>query len=434
MNNNQPLIHFNPKLPRLSESEKKVLKLLVEAGELIAPLYLEQEKQAKDISQEEIEKAAKKDPELLSPYTFVENANGQLVATPYHIKYEKFLKPIAEKLNKASKITDDKGFGKFLKLQAKALLDGTYEKAIAAWLNIKPYTLDIQIGPLQHFDKELFKGKAAYQAWVGVLDVEGTKRLFNYKNVILSTRRNAIIPGDRVENYEKVKTKVDEVILFSGHMARTRFIGINLPMNLTLYKKYGSEVTLFNQANDIRMKEQTMPIFKKIFSPDFRSGFSSEDIRRASLRYVAFHEIAHNYLYYRNAFRNLQDLLPIIYELCATLLGMRIAGSLLLKEVITSKQLESMIIAFICRSYYLMEKSKVNKSVINYARSGQIFINYMVENEALKKYKGLTIPNFMKIFVSIHDLSYTLEHLLSSGSRKDAENFIKKYSNLKNTY
>src|SRR3989338_8992111 len=100
MSNNQPLIEFNPKLPKLSKNEKDVLKLLVEAGRLIVPLYLEQEKQVKTtIGKEEIEQAGKKDPSVLSPYTVVEKKDGKLVATPYHIKYEKFLKPIADKLN-----------------------------------------------------------------------------------------------------------------------------------------------------------------------------------------------------------------------------------------------------------------------------------------------------------------------------------------------
>ena len=66
--NNQPIIQFNPKLPRLSASEKATLKLLVKAGKLIAPIYLEQENQAKiGLSKEEIKKAGKKDSSILSP-------------------------------------------------------------------------------------------------------------------------------------------------------------------------------------------------------------------------------------------------------------------------------------------------------------------------------------------------------------------------------
>lgn len=430
MKNDLPLIKFNPKLPRLSEGEKKVLKLLVEAGELIAPLYLEQERQAKVVSKGEIEKASKKNPDILLPYTVVEKVNDELVVTPYHIKYADYLKPIADKLNEAADIIYHKAFKRALKLQAKALLDGSYEEATIAWLKMKPYILDISIGPFEHFDPELFYAKAAYQCWVGVVDSEGTKRLNNYKTITLSASRKALIPRERVDNLDKVKAKTIDVILFSGLMARTQFVGVNLPMNLNIIEKYGSEVTIFNQPNDLRMKEQIIPTFNKIFSPGFRQGFDSEDLRRGSLRYVALHELAHNFLYYKNAFKNLQDLLPPLYELSATILGIRMAGSLLLKDRITNKQLESMIVAFICRSFYLMEKSKDSKYIINYALGGAIFINFMLKSGALKQFHGLAIPNFMKIFVSLHDLLYKLEHLLSSGTRKDAAAFIKKYGKL----
>lgn len=428
---NEPLIEFNPKLPKLSKSESKVLKLLVQAGKLIAPIYLEQEKQAKiKIDRQEIEKAAKKDAAILSPYTLIEKINGKLVSTPYHIKYAKLLKPIAEKLGEAAKISDNKAFSKALRVQAKALMDGSYEKATAVWLKLKPYIIDFSIGPLYHFDSQFFFGKASYQSWVGVLDIEGTKRLNNYKSTTLGATRKAIVPGERIENLEKVKAKtIDEVIL-SGILARSKFVGLNLPMSVDLVEKYGSEVTIFNQVNDLRMKVEIIPNFKKLFLPAFRAGFKHDDLRRGSLRYVALHELAHNYLYYKNSIKNLQDLFPCIYELAATVLGLRMAGTLLLKDRITSKQLESMIVTFICRSFYLLEKSENNKSMVNYALGGVIFINFMVEKGALKHEKGMLVPNFTKIFVSLHELSYKLEYLLSLGKRKDAEAFIQKYGRI----
>lgn len=436
----EPLIEFHPKLPKLSKNQKAVLKLLVEAGKMIVPIYLEQENQLKQsdnfypkgVTEEEIEKAAKKDPTILSPYTVVEKINGEIKSTPYHIKYAHFLRPIADKLLEASKITENREFGKFLKLQVEALTNGNYEEATAAWLKMKPYILDISIGPVEHHDDRLFFNKASYQSWVGVLNMEGTKKLNYYKSLVLSAQRKALIPEQRMENSQQVKAKIDDVVLFSGHMARTKFVGVNLPMNLDWVQKYGSEVTLFNQMNDMRLKGQIVPSFHKMFTSAFRKGFRVEDLRRGNISYIALHELAHNYLYYKNAAKNLGDLLAPIYELSASVLGMRMAGPLLLRDVIDDKQLESMIVAFVCRSYYLIDKSKNGKAWANYALGGAIFINFLLESGALKQHKGFIILNFMKIFVSLQDLLYLLEGLLSSGTRKDAEIFIKKYGQLKN--
>lgn len=435
---NQYTIQFNPKLPKLSKNEQAVLKLLVEAGRLIAPIFAEQEKlfeengsfYPKGTSKAEIDQAIKENPAILSPYTVVEKIDGKIVAIPYHIKYAQLLKPVIEKLNRASRITDSREFSRFLRLQAKALLEGTYEAAIAASIKTKTYILDVYIIPVEHNDDAVFFAKAAYQAWVGVLDIEGTQRLNSYKSTVLSVSRRSLLPHERIDSPHPVKTKTIDEVLLAGFVAKSKFVGLIVPMNFALVAKYGSEFTIFNQVNNLRLKEQILPTFKKIFSPAFRKEFTIEDLRRGSLRYVALHELAHNYLYYKNATQNLQDLFAVIYELAATLLGMRIAGSLLLQERINNKQLESMIVAFMARSVDLTRQSEKNSTMINYAIGGTIFINFMLESGALKQKGGITIANFMKIFVSVHELSYIVEHLLASGTRQEAETFINKYGQI----
>ncbi len=434
--NNLRVIQFKPKLPKLSKTEMKVLGLLIEVGELIAPLYLQQENQKfmganfypHDASKKEIEEAAKKNPDILSPYTIVERVNGKLVATPYHVKYVKLLEPIADKLNQTASITQNKEFGKILKLQAKALLTGFYEEAIIARLKAKPYILDIYIGPDDHHDDQMFFAKASYQVWVGIVDLKATKTFSQYKELILSVRRKALIPSQIIGNTKQVKTRVEDVVLFSGLLAKTKFVGVNSPSDLSFVEKHGLEIVLFKQVNEQRVREQIVPTFEKIFSKQFRESFSLEDLKRGNMDYIALHELAHSYLHFKNANENLQELFPVIRELAATALGIRVCGSLLLKDLVTTKQLESMIVAFLCRSFYLAEEMKTEKSMLNYTVGGVIFINFMLESEALRQSKGMNIPNFMKIFVSLQELSSILEKLLSSGTRNDAEFFVKKYS------
>lgn len=429
-----PLIEFNPKLSWLSKNELQVLSLLKEAAKLIIPLYKKQENQKfpganfypHDIKKEEIEKAAKKDPQILSAYTIVERIGGKLVATPYHEKYAEFLKPIANKLEEAAKITEDKGFAKVLKAQTKALLDDSYERAIIARLQMKPYILDICLGPNDYFDDQLFFRKGSYQAWVGVLDKEATEKFNKYKEIILSSQRRTLIPNGRIDNNGHVEVRVEDVLLFSGLLARTKFVGLNIPFDLNIVERYGSDIILFKQAGDLRVEEQILPTFNIIFSEGFKQGFTKEDLKMGNIGYVALHELAHSYLHYKNAV-NLKDLRICIEELTATTLGFRVGGSLFLKDLVTTKQLESMIAVYLCRSMYLVKNMKNDKSMSNYALGGAIFLNFMLDSGAIRQYKGLTIANFTKIFVATHDLSLVMERLLSGGSRKDAEIFIKKY-------
>ncbi len=435
----KPIILFNPNLPKLSKNERKVLDLLIEAGKLIVPIYLQQENNKylganfypHGITKKEIEKAAIKDPSILDPYTIVEKRGGKLIATPYHIEYEKLLKPVSDQLFKAAQISNNKPFANCLRIQAKSLLDGNYEAATIAWMTSKhPYILDLCIGPIERYDDKLFFVKTSYQCWVGVLDKNNTERIVKYKDIILSSRRKVLMPSEKVDYYDKVQVRVDETLIFSGLIARTMFIGVNLPNNVNLMEEYGSEITVFKQTNAYRFKNYVWPAFNKIFSSEFKKLFTSEDIENGHLYQVVLHELAHTYLRYRNSEKNLQDLFPIIDELGASVMGIKVCGSLILKDIMTQKQLESIMIAFMARNFNLILNEKNEKSKYHYMVGGTIFLNYLLESGAVKEAGGISWPNFMKMFVSLDELASILERLLSQGTREDAEIFIKRYGNI----
>lgn len=439
MRASKPILLFKPTLTLLSENENQVLELLVEAGKLIVPIYITQENHdqlganfyPKGISKEEIEKVAKKDPKIFSPYTVVERINDKLVAIPYHVKYANLLKPIADKLIEAAKVTDNKEFARRLLIQAKALLDGSYDKATIAWMKMKPYILDINIGPVERYDDKLFFTKTSYQAWVGVMDEGTTKRARQFRDIILSARKHSLMSSEQVDFYDKVQIRVDDLLLFSGLIARTVFLGVDVPNDPNLMEKYGSEITIFNQANEYRFKHEVLPAFNRIFSVSFRKLFSIKDIELGTLYSTVLHELGHVYLRYRDSEKRLKDLFPIIDELSAYVTGLKVGGYLLLKDVTNTKQLESMMVAFLARSFEMVLYEKDNRSKYHYMLGGAIFINYLFENGAIQEKGGVSWPNFTKMFFSLSELAVILDRILSCGTRADAESFIKKYGNIK---
>ena len=436
----KPLVEFHPKTLGLTTNQTKVLKLLVEAAKLIVPIYELQENHKypganfypHGVTKKEIEEAALDNPEILSPYTIVEKKNGKLETTSYHEKYARLLKPVAEKLIQASQVTENKEFSKRLELQANALVDGNYDEATLYWMSMKPYIIDINIGPEERYDDKLFFVKTSYQAWVGVMDKKETDRVFKYKDVILSARRKILMPSEKIDYYDKVQVRVDDSLIFSGLMARTKFVGVNLPNDPNLMEKYGSEITISKQANEARFRDEVLPAFDKLFSPEFRRQFSEEDLKSGSLYLVVLHELAHTYLRYRNSERNLQDLFPIIDELAAYVMGIKVCGSLLLKDIMNQKQLESIIIAYLGRSYSLIQKGNdKDQSRSHYAIGGAIFINYLLESGALKEAGGIHWPNFAKIYYCLDELATILERMLYQGTRADAEALIKRFGDTK---
>ncbi len=435
------IIEFNSDLSTLSKSEKKVISLLTEAAKLVDKIYEQQENPdflganfyPHDVTKEELEKTAKTNPEILDPYTVVERKEGQLVTTPYHEKYQDLLKPIADKLLEAAIATEDKNFKVCLELQAKALLDGSYVEATIAWMKpSKPYVIDFLIGPIERYDDKLFFVKTAYQCWVGIIEKKDTEDADRYKQIILNTRRKALTYSEKVDYFDKIQVRVDNLVIFSGLIARTLFVGVNLPNDPNLIEKYGSEVTIFKQVNQKRLQDEILPTFNKVFSPEFKKLFSAQDLEEGSLYSTALHELAHAYLRYKDSEKRLGDLFPIIDELAATVLGIKVCGSLILKDIMSEKQLESIMIAYMSNRLYLVLKEKDNKSIAHYTSGGALFINFLIDSGAVKVANGISWPNFMKMFVSLDELASILERILSQGTREDAQKFIERYGDLEN--
>lgn len=438
---NEPVVSFA--LPQkaftLTAKEKKVLAKLIEAARAIVPIYLEQEDSkfpgAKfyphDVTKEEIAQAASKNPDILSPYTMVEkDKNGRLTAIPFHIKFKTQLQKVARLLEEAAKITDNHEFAKRLELQADALLDGTHEISDIYWLSMKPYKIDIAIGPIERYNDKLFFTKCSYQAWVGIMDEKQTTEAVTFKNFIASARRRVLAPREKVEFLDKIQLRVDHTAIFSGLIARYMFTSSNLPNDVELMEKHGSEITIFKPSFNLKFEKEHYPIFQSVFNREFQAGFPKEILREGSLRNSFLHEISHPLLRYRDVEERLKEYFPVVDEIAASVFGVKACGSLLLKDVISQKELEAIMIMFITRAFSWWRSYLKEPGVIHYAQGFAMAINFFLENGAIKEAQGFYWPNFNKMFLAIEELSDAFETLISIGSYKDAQSVVEKYASL----
>ncbi|HDZ54696.1 MAG TPA: hypothetical protein ENI19_02690 [Candidatus Nealsonbacteria bacterium] len=426
---------FKISTKELSRKEKALFQKLVKTAELIAPLYLKQKNNKylganfypHDAKVGEIKKAAKKDPAILSPYTFVErNKSGKLIAIPYHMKFRKELKPIAKLLIDAAGLSDDYNFSQYLISRAHSLLNGKYEESEIFWLKAEPFKLSFVIGPLERYLDKLFFTKCAYQAWVGILDEKRTKEAEKSKNIILTGRRKILAGSEKVD-ISKVGIRVDKTAIFSGLIADFLFIGTNLPNSVDLMEKYGSNLSIFDGSLDLKFKNRHFPIFKTVFGKNFQKSYSKDLLHKGSLRCILSHEICHSLIRYRDAEKRLGRFFPILDELYANILGIKSYGPLLLKGVITQKELEAILIMHICWNFTLWFNSLKNPETSHSAFGSAIAQNFYLKEGAIEIKKGISWPNFTKLFICIDELSHILEYHLAIGNYKEAKEFIDEY-------
>lgn len=430
---------FPAKTLQLSPSEKKVIKKLIEAAEAIPPICQEQVSRHSngtnfyphDATKAEILNAAKTNPDILSPYTMVErNGKGKLMVVPYHVKFKKHLQKIASLIREAAKITENKEFARRLDVQANSLLDGNYRTSDIYWLSMKPYKINFVIGPIERYDDKLFFTKCTYQSWVGIMDDKLTADAIRFKDYIVSARRKVLVPSEKVDFLDKIQVRVDNTLIFSGLIARFMFTSSNLPNDVNLMEKHGSEITIFQPSFDIKFKQERHSIFRAIFESRFQQGYPLEVLRLASLRNSYLHEISHPLLRYRDAERRLKEYFPVFDEIAASIFGVKACGSLLLKDAISQKELEAIMVMFIALAFSWWISYLKEASVVHYAQGFAIAINFFLESGAIRESGGFSWPNFTKLFVSIDEISDALERILAIGTYDDAKKFVEKYASL----
>jgi len=419
----------------LSLKDKTILKKLVLAAKLIAPLYLKQKNNKypganfypHDATREEIGRTAKKDPTILDPYTFVERDKlGKFITIPFHIKFKKELKPIAKLLIEAAGLSENKNFSKYLKYRAYSLLNGDYEKSEIIWMKTEPFKFGFVIGPIERYLDKLFFKKCAYQAWVGVLDEKLTAEAEKIKNLILTGRRKILAGSEKVD-VSKIGVRIDKTIIFSGLIADFMFTGTNLPNDVNLMKKYGSNLTIFETSLQEKFKNDQFPIFKAVFNKNFQKAYSESFLYKGSLLCILLHEICHSLIRYRDAEKRLKNLFPIFDELYAYILGIKNCGPLVLKGVMNQKELEAILIMHICRNFTWWLDSRKNPDVSHYAIGAAIALNFSLKEGTIKVKGGISWPNFAKLFICVDELCHILDYYLALGTYKEAEEFIKEY-------
>ena len=438
--NNLAIRQFKVNTSDLTANQKKVVAKLVEAAKLIAGIYAKQENPKypgsnfypHDVTKEEIEKAALDDPMILDPYTVVKrDKKRKLYAVPYHIEFREQLLPITKLLKEATKISENRDFAHRLRLQADALLDGAYQAADIYWLSMKPYKIDIVIGPIERYDDKLTFTKCSYQAWVGIMDEKSTKDAIRFKNFFITTQRRAFVGADKVNFLGKLQIRFDNIILFAGLIARYEFTSTNLPNDVNLMEKYGSEITIFNSSVNTKFEIEHFPIFHAVFEDNFQKSYSVDLMRQGTLRNSFLHEISHPLLRYRDAEKRLKELFPYIDEIAASVYGVKACGQLLLKDVISQKELEAIIVMLICRGFSWWLDYLKQPAVIHYAQGFASALNFFLESGAIREAEGFYWPNFTKLFVSIEEFTDILERILAVGTYIDARSFLDKYGSLK---
>ncbi len=420
----------------LSKEDKAVLKILedvVKAASKIYELQLKEGFYPRKITKDKLERENLLNSEILSPFSFIEEKNGNLEAIPYHIYYHKYLEPISKKIEKAAEICINDTFKRYLIARAKSLLDGIYNEAFRQWLNVKNSKIDFSIEPIEtHLDKVL-SVKKAFQAHVGIIDRQATEQAEKFKEALYSSAKISFSKYHSTDIPKKgVKVFVEHTPAISGYPADILSSGQQFPRNLAIALKYGSRIIIYPSQIRLKFDKLYYPIFKSIFEQRFASKYSRELLLEAANWTILLYELGKQLHKFGGVRERLQELYSPIDEANGFASGIEHSKHLVVKGLLSQEQLEAIMIIHIVWMIadWLLYKDNIAKEshIIGYS----ILLNSYLTHGALKESKGISWPNFSRIFFEIEELAYKLTYLLQKGTYKEADKFIKENSNLKN--
>lgn len=228
---------------------------------------------------------------FISTVTVIRRGDGGLEAVPYSEEYREWLEPAAELLRRAAATTDNESLARFLTLRADAFLSDDYYESDLAWMDLDA-PVEVTIGPYEVYEDELFGYKAAFEAFVTVALPEESAALARYKDRLPWLERNLPIPEED-KNLERGTDSpirvVDEVFVGGDAKAGVQTLAFNLPNDERVREAKGSKKVLLRNIMRAKYDQILVPIAARVLAPEDQARVSFD----AYFNEVLHHELSH---------------------------------------------------------------------------------------------------------------------------------------------
>ncbi|MDX8339664.1 Zn-dependent hydrolase [Draconibacterium sp. IB214405] len=244
-----------------------------------------------DITKEEFE--AWGEDSKTSLYTLIRRGeDGSLKSIPYHIAFENEIKQAADLLLQAAELAEDAGLKKYLEERSKALLTDDYFASDVAWMEMKNNTIEFIIGPIENYEDQLFGYKAAHESFILVKDKEWSKRLEKYAALLPGLQK--ALPCEQAYKDETPGVDSDmnvyDAIYYAGDCnAGSKTIAINLPNDEEVRETKGSRKLQLKNSMQAKFDKILVPIADLLIAEDQRQHVKFD----AFFENTMFHEVAH---------------------------------------------------------------------------------------------------------------------------------------------
>ena len=244
-----------------------------------------------DMKKEEFE--AWNDETKTSLYTLIRRGeDGGLKSVPYHVAFKDQVDKAAALLNQAADLAEDAGLKNYLIKRAKALLTDEYYESDIAWMEMKTNTIDFIIGPIENYEDQLFGLKAANESFILIKDREWSEKLVRFAALLPGLQK--ALPCE--QKYKNETPGIDsdmnvyDALYYSGDCnAGSKTIAINLPNDEKVREEKGSRKLQLKNSMQAKFDKILVPVADILIAEDQRKHVKFD----AFFENVMFHEVSH---------------------------------------------------------------------------------------------------------------------------------------------
>ena len=388
-----------------------------------------------DMTKEEFEELGLLDEKGL--YSMVRRDEaGKLYTIPYHEFFRNQLEEASGHLLEAAEICEDPELKKYLKLKSKALLTDDYTESDIAWINMRNNTLDIIIGPTEHYEDALYNYRTAYGAYILVKDKAWSKKLEKYIELLPQLQAELPVADDykrETPNTDAAQLNAYDVIFYAGDCnSGSKTIAVNLPNDEEIQIKYGTRRSQLKNAMKAKFDHILLPISDILIEKNQRQHITFN----AFFSNTMFHEVAHGLgiketINGKGSVREaLGETFSALEEGKADILGLHMITQLKEKELIAEGELMDYYVTFLAGIFRSVRFGASSA----HGKANMLRFNYFKDQNAFtRNNNGTYAVNFDEMKKAIKGLSAQILKLQGDGDKTMVQEMMTRNGIIKET-
>ena len=372
-----------------------------------------------DMTKEEFEELGLLDEKGL--YSMVRRDEaGKLYTIPYHEFFRDQLEEASGHLLEAAEICEDQELKKYLELKSKALLTDNYTESDIAWINMRNNTLDIIIGPTEHYEDALYNYRTAYEAYILVKDKAWSQKLEKYIELLPQLQTELPVADEykqETPNTDAAQLNAYDVIFYAGDCnSGSKTIAVNLPNDEEIQIKYGTRRSQLKNAMKAKFDHILLPISDILIEKNQRQHITFN----AFFSNTMFHEVAHGLgiketINGKGSVREaLGETFSALEEGKADVLGLHMITQLKEKELIAEGELMDYYVTFLAGIFRSVRFGASSA----HGKANMLRFNYFKDQNAFtRNNNGTYAVNFDEMKKAIKGLSAQILKLQGDGDK-----------------